>query len=181
MKNPSKILQRKPALLDIIFNAEQRKNRGAEAAQENGPSHIFLSANPDRTWSAVASSNAPKGKSAHLVQEQSYPVEVIYTRFDLNGSSVVEGDVCNNRKELLSSLNWIGKCGSVPTHIWDFKLDASEDQTLFDIINDSTKRRFELAQEDMWEALSVEEEDIEPYEGYTNLIRKEPDDERLPF
>lgn len=133
----------KPALDSQIKAAENRSLAPT-------PDYIILTPNEDRTWFASVSPEPPSGKSARLVQEQSYPVDFYYERTDINGSRVVECDTCNNRDDLLDSLNWLGKCGFSPLKVWDFDSNEFQDETLLQILQDGRQQRAEAVLAERW-------------------------------
>lgn len=101
---------------------------------------IGLRLNKDNTWLADIDDGTSDGV-VRLVAENTYPVKFYYSRTDLNGSGCIEMDLCHSRQELLDSLNWCGKCGCVPSLIWDFDVDKTENQDLLNIIKIGYVRR----------------------------------------
>ncbi len=107
----------------------------------------------DRTWTAEAMCEG----NCLLTVEKEYPVEMYYARTDLNGSRVVESDVCSDRASLLESLNWLGACGFVPLQFWDFDINQVTDERIVKAFNDGLHRRYEAAREDMEEVFGCAE------------------------
>lgn len=105
------------------------------------PANIYLFANKDRTWEAFASDDPPKEDAAFFVREGSYPAELYYVRFDVNGSSVMEKELCQNIKELLETLNWIGKTGGIVSGVWEFDEDKEISPALYEIFKDGMERK----------------------------------------
>lgn len=102
---------------------------------------IYLIPCEDATWQAVLSvENIEEG--ARLVTEGEYPVQLYYYRTDLNGSSMLEMDLCENSVELMSSLNWCGQCGYSLRKLWEFDIDNGYTEKLGEIfLNASEMRR----------------------------------------
>lgn len=98
-----------------------------------------------------------------LVKEKSYPVDVIYYRTDINGSGMLESVTCKDREDLLSTLDWLGKCGFVPEQVWDFDSDKEIEPRLLDIFRAGQQRRHEIAQSEM-EAFLLDDDDTPMFE-----------------
>lgn len=133
----------KPSLADQIRSAELRSS-GKVA--EN---YFFLTAHPDRTWSMALSGAPADGSSIPFVKEQSYPVQLCYRRTDMNGSGVVDAVDCKSREDLLSTLNWMGKAGFVPLDIWDFHMEAVQNEPLLETFHAGESRRLEMVQKEI--------------------------------
>lgn len=125
----------KKSLKEWIASAAQRHQVAASAAV------IYLTGHEDGTWSA-GTERIPG--AAKLVREKDYPVGLFYRRADINGSTVVEADVCKDRQELLDSLNWLGECCLTPTHLWDFDISKIRDRKLLCILDKAGDRRREV-------------------------------------
>lgn len=83
-----------------------------------------------------------------LVQEQNYPVELYYTRLDLNGSSILEREVLENRNDLLKAMQWHGQCNHVIEQIWDFDLKTCNSHlyVFFEEVYGKAMQNIEMAQ-----------------------------------
>ena len=66
---------------------------------------LYLSINKDRVWSASSSALRADNHAVRFCEEKDYPVDLYYARTDINGSSSIEKDVCNNRDNLIKTLN----------------------------------------------------------------------------
>lgn len=111
--------------------------------------NIYLKLDENHEWTAQVGPERPCEGAVLFVEEQEYPVDMLYVRTDLNGSSVLEVDPCDNREELLKSLNWMGKCGFTPLQVWDFDANKCEDRELWEIFNAGSARRAEAAREEV--------------------------------
>lgn len=108
---------------------------------------IYLTMNADRIWSADVPFGRVAAKAVRFCEEKDYPVALLYYRTDINGSGCVEEDICQNRNELLKSLNWLGKCGYTPLRLWDFRAETTNDDRVMSIFAAGARRRYEAAQE----------------------------------
>lgn len=115
---------------------------------------LYITAGPDHTWSASVKSQKGSDPRFKLTEEQEYPVNVYYRRTDFNGSSVYEMDVCLNRNDLLSSLNWIGQSRNTIVSLWDYKAGERISEELSGIFNEASSYRWQLEQEAAAESLS---------------------------
>ena len=127
---------------------------------------VFLIPQADGKWTACVSSYKPDPQALKLCKEKKYPVSLFYCRYDINGSSVYEEDICKNRDELLTSLNWSGQCGHTIRHLWDFKFEENRDPAITELLHDSIlinpneQEIFELASVSCALSLVANEEDI---------------------
>lgn len=114
------------------FNGQERKTHETEGMKEGKISmqkrNFYIFKAKDGTWGC---SNEKREGSVLFLKEQEYPVKLYYTRFDLNGSGVVECDVCSNKDELMKALEWHGKCNHVIEQVWDFDLKHCEDEGVY--------------------------------------------------
>lgn len=116
---------------------------------------FYVCPHEDRTWSVVCAESG----DGLLAIEQAYPVELYYRRTDINGSGVVECDVCDTREKLISSLNWIGECGALPLSFWGFDINAVDNPVVAKAFQDGLDRRRELALSEMDAFLPDDEPD----------------------
>lgn len=95
------------------------------------------------SWTtSLCSSDAPAVTDGiEFVREGDYPAEFYYSRTDLNGSTVVERDICKDREDLIQSLNWCGKCGYMPLQLWKFDSSAPMSGELLNLLNGVYNRR----------------------------------------
>ncbi len=106
------------------------------------PMTIYLCPKNEHTYSAAAVSGTPPFDGAiKLAEERDYPAEVIYTRTDLNGSTCLESERCASMSELLSALDWCGKCGYTVHELWDFDLGKTQDKGIVDLFDDVYQHR----------------------------------------
>ena len=123
---------------------------------------ILLVPAADGTWIAEFGSSAASA-GILLTVERQYPVELYYSRMDINGSFVMEMDICRDRNELLSSLNWIGSCGHSLESLWEYHSDRPVSKELADIFEAAYLRKCRIVREaaDEMYAAFAEEEPIE--------------------
>ena len=108
------------------------------------PVNIYLHAREDKTWQAIASEDSQKDDAVFFVGEGSYPAELYFVRFDMNGSSVMEREYCHSREELLETLNWIGEIGGIVSGVWEFDEDKDIPPDLLKIFEDGKERKLEM-------------------------------------
>ena len=138
---------------------------------------IFLVQNPNKTWSAKIADKKPfrlLSNIAELTPEKEYPVEVFYRRTDLNGSSVVEADICPDRNSLLESLNWIGKCGYSILSLWDYEIHrpiSADLQAIFDDAYSRSQKLLQAAADDFAECVL---EDFEDFDSQHSSAAQKP-------
>jgi len=111
---------------------------------EQEASAVFLKQEPDASWSACIASSVPGPEYVKLCDEGAYPVEFYFNRFDLNGSSVTEKDVCQTREELLASLAWAGQCRDTVLSVWDFNIHKNADPAIDKLFSDGFAKRREI-------------------------------------
>lgn len=122
---------------------------------------IYLTMDADRIWSADVPHGRVDAKAVRFCEEKQYPVDLYYYRTDINGSGCVEKDVCENRNELLESLNWCGKCGYTPLQLWDFRAETTRDDRVMNIFADGAQRRYEAAQDCLDDLIDAAENHVE--------------------
>lgn len=139
-----------------FLNVQEQKNR------------VYLVPETDGAWSAVVSADKPSHSVVLLTQEGDYPVNLYYSRLDMNGSSCLERETIADRKSLLETLNWIGQCRHFPKVLWEFDAGKPISKELVGIFNASYDSRMkqiklELAELDEIEkAFSAQEGQKEP-------------------
>jgi len=107
---------------------------------------VFLAPSEGKFWSAIISAYPPDQSAVLLTAEQNYPAEVYFDRLDINGSSVTERCICEDRKALLETLNWIGACGHTPLALWDFDIDNLVEEKLFRLLENTYEKKCRLLQ-----------------------------------
>ena len=132
----------------LLYAAQSLVEEYAAAQRANAPT-IYLTLKPDRTWFCSVADTDPSPQHFPLVQEGNYPVELYYSRVDLNGSSVTEMEPCKSRVELAETLNWIGQIGGTVEQLWDFDHNNAMLTGLADIFRSGRERRYEQVQADM--------------------------------
>ena len=108
---------------------------------------VYLVPNSDDTWITKVADAKPAPTAAALCIEGTYPVNLYYSRTDLNGSSTLERDNCQNREELMHTLNWIGECGYVPLSVWEYHAEKPMENSLANILNKAYDRGEKLRQQ----------------------------------
>lgn len=141
-----------------------------EVLEQDGPGRdkVFLIPGTDNYWSAEISNLPPNDRAVELVAEGDYPADIYYERLDLNGSGVVDGYICHDRKELLQTLNWIGACGHTPLTIWDFDIDKPLSEGLCQLLQDTYEQKCKRIQALDWD----QEETLEVAEKGLGLQEK---------
>lgn len=134
-----------------------------QATPQRDPVSIYLCPQEDHTYSAAVSLDKPPFSGAlKLAVEQDYPVDVLFARTDLNGSTCFESEQCTDLSDLLSALDWCGKCRYTIHCVWDFDIDKTENQDLIQLFNDAYVRRCSLIAEQFDAMLSNEPEPPAP-------------------
>ena len=118
-------------------------------------SSIYLIPRGEGLWSASINTMQPSRSAIRLCDEQEYPVTVFYCRYDLNGSSVYEEDICHNAEDLISTLNWCGKCGHTVLKVWDFSLENAKETAIGKLFHDGYLKKTEQLAEEMSGATSA--------------------------
>lgn len=140
-----------------FLNAQEQNNR------------VYLVPETDGAWSAVVSANKPSHSVALLTQEGDYPVNLYYSRLDMNGSSCFERETIADRESLLETLNWIGQCCHFPKVLWEFDAGKPMSKELMDIFNASYDSRMKQVQAELAEMDEIEKA-ISDYEGQKNSL-----------
>lgn len=107
---------------------------------------ISIYSNSNGSWGAKATLFPTK---ATLVKELSYPVELYYSRTDINGSSIMERDICNDRNALLASLNNIGACYNQIESLWNFDSEKPIGKNLKSIFDTAYEAKLLIVQQEM--------------------------------
>ncbi len=121
---------------------------------------VYLFPQEEHRYGATVSAETPSIEGAvKLADVKNYPVDVFYSRTDLNGSLCYEADHCKDQAELLASLNWCGRCRYTILQLWDFDLDKTKDAATIELLDDASRYRLSLIAKE-WDSLSEEEEDL---------------------
>jgi len=116
---------------------------------------IYLTLHRDQTWFSSVSDIRQNTSQVPLVKEGSYPTNLFWTRIDMNGSDVMEMQLCRNRKEVIDHLNWIGQIGGTVEQLWDFDHNKEIPIELADIFSTGRNHRYALLSE-TWKEMSDE-------------------------
>lgn len=139
-----------------------QKNQDCRALQaEDNRYGVYIVPAKDATWSAVISAKQENMDAIRLCDEKTYPVEVFYRRYDVNGSSMLDTFVCVDRASLLDYLNWAGACRFPVTSFWDYRGESCADTRLWELFETGYRKRAEIAQEEMAEMRNAEKSNYE--------------------
>lgn len=105
---------------------------------------VYLQLKENGVYTACVSSKPLSATFLKLCDEKEYPVSVYYSRLDMNGSSVLERDICNNREDLMSTLNWCGACRHTILEVWDFDLARNSNPEIVALFHASTTQKINL-------------------------------------
>lgn len=120
--------------------------------EEKERQYIYLSVDKETAvWCAGTLASGTDNHPVRFCEEKDYPVDLYYVRTDINGSSSVEKETCESRKDLIKALNWLGECGYTPLKVWDFNVETTRNEKALEIINAGAKARAEKGE------LSLEE------------------------
>lgn len=192
-ENPSTPLE---CLMELSREKDFRIREAAEKTilHHASPCTFMLRPDEDKKWAAYITFPGMEGDGIKLAEEQSYPVELVIRRTDVNGSSMLDAEQCHNRKELLDSLNWWGQCRFSVVSLWDFDRESSNDPKLDELFSQAYFRRMEIVVKDMDEMFGLEdniEPDTNSLDSLIHAARSEDttksshtqeiEEERLPF
>ena len=93
-----------------------------------------------------------------MVAEGTYPVEVWWSRHDLNMCREWASETCESREELIELLNFLGKCGHNIETLWGYNdrtTTNAELTRLFDVCYDR-KKKSKLRLMQQWKNLNAE-------------------------
>jgi len=115
--------------------------------------NVYLLPFGDRAYHAAVASEPPSPDAIFLVEEGYYPVEVTYTRHDMNLDRIWAGAECTDREDLIQFLNFLGECGHTIELLWDYndRLWSTPELTkLFDVCFVRKMEELEAAIEDLY-------------------------------
>lgn len=112
-------------------------------------SAVYLIPQEGSKWSASLSDVPPARSAIHLVDVQSFPAELFYSRIDSNGSLCYEKETIANKEDLVESLNWLGNCRWTPLSIWDFNLENTQNEALVTLFDEAAQKRMEIIEAEM--------------------------------
>lgn len=111
---------------------------------------VYLIPGEDDTYRACIAAEPPTEDAVFLVEEGPYPVEYYYKRNDIMGDLIIDGCTCVDREDLLSCLNWEGKCYHRIRMLWDFDSSYIENEKLLDIFNRAYRKLMELLDDEVY-------------------------------
>lgn len=112
--------------------------------EEKARPYIYISMNKETAvWSAVTSASRADNHAVRFCEEKEYPVDLYFMRTDINGSGIMEKEVCHNREELMQTLNYLGECGFTPWDVWDFHIESSRNEKAIDVFAEALRKREE--------------------------------------
>lgn len=128
--------------LHLEMNCDTVAAKAFDAVVEySGKTQFYLTLRADQVWTADVPRGQVDVKAVRFCEEKDYPVDLYYARTDINGSSSVEKETCNNRYELIKTLNWLGECGFAPLKLWDFNIETTRNDRVTEIFDAGAKAR----------------------------------------
>ena len=106
--------------------------------------YVYLIPGEAGTYTASIQSAPPCEKAVVLTAEGKYPVEYYYRRLDINGSQVIESEVCANREELLYCLNCDGAALHTIRSLWKFDACKARYHDAWAVFNAATDKFMEI-------------------------------------
>ena len=97
--------------------------------------NVYLIPYGDRAYRAAIAETSPDPAAVFLTEGCAYPVEVWWTRHDMNLDRLWASRVCTDREELLELLDFLGDCGHVVEDLWGYNdkmTPTAETTKLFD-------------------------------------------------
>lgn len=120
---------------------------------DDNMANVYLFPHGDREYHACIAENPAEESAILMVEEGSYPVEVWWTRHDMNMDRLWASEVCENREDLVKLLDFLGECGHVIEELWTYKDKESTNEALahlFDICYERKMEQLRAAIDDMW-------------------------------
>lgn len=100
------------------------KNNVYLIPQDNGRYEAFIGAIP------------PHEDAVLLTAEGEYPVDYYYCRYDVFANPIYQLTQCVNQEDLISSLNWSGRCYHRVRTLWDYDDVETENARIHQIFSD---------------------------------------------
>lgn len=116
--------------------------------------NVYLLPFGDRAYHAAIAPEPPSPDAIFLVEEGRYPVEVTYTRHDMNADMIWAGAECTDREDLTEFLNFLGECGHTIEILWNYNDRHFSTPELTELFNICYARKMEeltAAMEDLYE------------------------------
>lgn len=110
--------------------------------------NVYLLPCDDRAYYSQVTTDSPSPSAIFMVAEGTYPVEMWWSRHDLNMCREWASEACESREELIEVLNFLGKCGHNIETLWDYNdrtTTNAELTRLFDVCYDRKKEEIEAA------------------------------------
>lgn len=120
--------------------------------------NVYLVPHPDATYEAHICATPPAHNAIFLTAEGTYPVLCERIRYDVLSERVYECETCQNRAELLELLNWCGTAYQNMLRLWDFDIDTTASDEMYDLYNSVYYKQRE------WNALYMQSVDDDPWE-----------------
>ena len=110
--------------------------------------NVYLIPCGDRTYCSQVSIYPPNPSAIFMVAEGTYPVELWWSKHDLNMCREWASETCESREALIEALNFLGKCGHNVETLWDYNDSTTtnaEITRLFDACYNRKKEEIEAA------------------------------------
>jgi hypothetical protein len=155
--------------------------------------NVYLRPFGDRAYRASISDTTTNPTDIFVVEEGEYPVEVWWTRHDMNMCRLWATETCENREDLIKLLDFLGDCGHTVEKMWayeDNEFTNEELSNLFDVCYDRKMEQLSAAIDDMWNSSAddfcdgdcekcTDKRCVDDNEGV--LVEPDEDDENFPF
>jgi hypothetical protein len=115
--------------------------------------NVYLRPFGDRAYRASISDTTTDPTDIFVVEEGEYPVEVWWTRHDMNMCRLWATETCENREDLIKLLDFLGDCGHTIEKMWayeDNEFTNEELSNLFDVCYDRKMEQLSAAIDDMY-------------------------------
>ena len=110
--------------------------------------NVYLIPCGDRAYCSQVSIYPPTPSAIFMVAEGTYPVELWWSKHDLNMCREWASETCESREALIEALNFLGKCGHNVETLWDYNDSTTtnaEITRLFDVCYNRKKEEIEAA------------------------------------
>ena len=108
---------------------------------------VYLIPNSDGTYYAQVSCRKPAENAIYLVDEGTYPTQILARREYSYGYKVWDVHYVRNRTEMLTSLNWMGKTLCAVYQIWEYDIAKCLENDIINLFENCTSKRQELLEE----------------------------------